>query len=189
MTGIAITAIAFLTWQAAKRQTDISEKMANSAQAAIEIQKETMQKANRAYLVIVNPTYEPYLSVQGDTSHRIIYYVKNSGNTFAYSATDSVIFEDRWLSCQPRIPAGTNERNQWVYPPGETKREAFFQQISHRERCGIYGGDFPLRYFSGRIKYSDVFNKEHWLTFCFAMRHLQDSKFYTLGECNDTDKQ
>lgn len=146
--------------------------------------KKFTKKNNRAYLVVVEPILGWHI-FNKDSIPKITYFVKNTGQTPAYSATDSIIFENRWRSCGPLIPISTDTSSKWLYGPGETKREIFFNQISRVQKCNIIQDDTIRTFFSGRIKYFDIFKESHEITFCFEMQHFHGKKFFPYGSCND----
>ena len=128
------------------------------------------------------------LRAYGEVTPRITYTIQNTGKTPAYEVTSIIYFEHQWKSIGPTIPDTTN-LDKYIYAPGNTEHTKLFKQVSTLKDSTIKG-DKLRRFFFGRIKYFDIFEQCHWLTFAYeyVWRHKKSGKFEQYPKYNNTDK-
>jgi len=145
---------------------------------------------NRAYLSVVNPVLDT-LDAYGVVAPRVTYTIQNTGKTPAYKVTRFIILEDQWKSIGPVIPDTTNRSSEYIYAPGKFEDTTIFKQFHTVNDSSTIKKDEIRRFFYGRIKYYDIFDQYHWLTFAYELifRHKKGGKFHLYPKYNNTDNK
>lgn len=154
--------------------------------------KDFTKKNSRAHLVVV----EPQLTLlEVDEQIRATYIVRNDGQTPAYKVRDVYHLEIIRDPEKPEImPTNTRDFNYPIYGSGVRhirKVHSGKQILTPKLYAALSdtGQNSHGIYLWGKIKYVDIFDEPHSLTFCF--RYVFDEpigEFRTYGTCNDADR-
>jgi len=194
----SVAIIAFATWKTANRQTDIS-------QASIEIQRESMEVSNRAYLNIINPDLKIAENGRNEPSQwqyqgrlnqpiEMHFTIVNDGVTPAYNIYDSTNIKILLHQQRPdTIPDIVGSSYYPIYSPKDPNTRTIdsgkdYVIRSHFVKDSGFNYNRYGIYFWGRIEYDDVFNRPHWIEFCYEYDRVSKT-FRPYGNCNNTDKE
>ncbi len=153
--------------------------------------KKFTRKTNRAYLVAIVPELN---LLQIGEQIEVSYTVRNDGQTPAYNVSDSVYVKILPDTSKPKMPTGTRDFYYPLYGSGVPQnRKVHSAKQIYTQELEIDLGDTVNThgiYLWGRIKYTDIFKKPHWTTFCYRyVWHKPIGEFRTYGTCNDADRK
>lgn len=149
------------------------------------------QKNSRAYLIAVDPKLN---LLKIGKRIEVSYTVRNDGQTPAYNVSDKVFVKILPDTSKPEMPTDTRDFYYPLYGSGvpQNRKVHSAKQIytpGLRVSLNDTGTTYGI-YLWGRIKYTDIFRKPHWTTFCY--RYVWDKpiwEFRTYGTCNDADRK
>ena len=168
--------VAALGVRVSERNAIAAEASANAAGQAVEITRENMIYAQRAYVMFESATVE----YRDDTHLAVGFSIKNFGNTPALNFRPFTRIELR--TTEPEI---NEEGVEWegpggIIPPHYSRQTIRNLTITLDERKQMGPGK-PLRlHLWGMVKYNDIFGKEHLTKFCTVHNIGTGPRF---GEC------
>lgn len=111
---------------------------------------------------------------------QIAIIVKNAGKTPAYNVTSAIICEKNTVPDYAK--ENSEPEPQLIIQPGQSR---WIKKDSNFAENVL--ADAEHFYVHGIIRYSDMFEKDHWITFCFIYDTRAHDFYTTYKEHNDID--
>ncbi|MHB8624439.1 MAG: hypothetical protein ACYC9J_10885 [Sulfuricaulis sp.] len=152
----------------AKRQADVAQK--------------TLVTGQRAWLGIAG------VAVNVGSENRIVVRITNSGKTPALNVHGCMITTNIGKN-EPFVPPACPydpKGSMGILPPGASHTWPFNQVIAQGKQIKLIRADEAITYFTGWIRYEDIFRRSHKLMFCIY-QNMELSGFSSCRKYNGSD--
>lgn len=126
-------------------------------------------------------------------AYNVMVVMKNSGKTFArrveIAAGAEVLPRGQKPKLERLTEPGPANRSKGIIPPNSTFHVEFIinPNITLEELTKYRSGD-KVPYVYGRVSYQDIFNCDHWTTFCFVYDGISGYTPCEAEHSNDADE-
>jgi hypothetical protein len=191
VTGVIVTACIYgCQLSEMQKSTEATTKAAKAAEDSVILARENTHLDQRAWVAEAGISGKPELN----NPYKITVIFKNTGKTFAKRYAGTSAFRAKQMSdpdpdFEKILREGHDASAIGLIPPNGTRTQVI--EITNgakitQEKLDELKPPTVVMLVFGKLTYWDIFNCEHWTTYCY--RAYTDGTFETYGPYNDADE-